>query len=148
MSHRNHLKIHAAHLDLDLRGEAEYVERAYAAIRPVLMERYRESLLAPGAIRETSELESIPRPAKAVKRAEPEPKIVNVVMCGEVYNKVFISERDRFDEGLLGRALSFDGLRRIYVNRSQESSFSKDFKFEKVLWRELTAAGRQAVKKG
>lgn len=148
MSRKNHLRIRAAHLDLDLKGEPEYVERAYLAIRPVLLERYRESLMVPTAIRETNENPAIAVTQKLPSVEEPEPRVVNLVLCNEVYNKIHVIERDGFEQSLLSRVLKFDGIRRIYINRSQETDFESNFTFGKVLWRELTSAGREAVKKG
>lgn len=149
MSRKNHLRISAKHLDLDLRGETEYVERAYNAIRSVLLDHYRDSLLEPNATRDTSELPTItPEQARKSFQSDPEARVVNLVLCNEVYNKVYLVESDEFDKGVLGPTFKFEEIRRIYVNQSQQTAFNASFKFGKVLWRELTAAGRNAVRQG
>lgn len=149
MSRKNHLRISAKHLDLDLRGETEYVERAYNAIRSVLLDHYRDSLLEPNATRDTSELPTItPEQARKSFQSDPEARVVNLVLCNEVYNKVYLVESDEFDKGVLGPTFKFEEIRRIYVNQSQQTAFNTSFKFGKVLWRELTAAGRNAVRQG
>lgn len=149
MSRKNHLRISAKHLDLDLRGETEYVERAYDAIRSVLLEHYRDSLLEPNATRETSELPAISQEqARKSFQSDPEARVVNLVLCNEVYNKIYLVESDEFDHGVLGKAFRFEEVRRIHVNQSQQAGFKPTFKFGKVLWRELTAAGRNAVRQG
>lgn len=155
MSGKNVLKIKAQSLDLELKGESEYIEQAYRAIREVLMERFRESIEAnrlnqqpPAAVeRATEELPVItPDQMRAHKSAEP--RNVHLALCDEVYNKIYLVDGQTGISGALGKVLDTNHVSRIYINRTQEAAFRGMLKFERVLWRELTAAGRDAVRKG
>lgn len=150
MSDNNQLKIKARSLDLELKGEPEYVEMAYRAVRDVLMERFRESLEARAetepADRATSELPVIT--PEQLRQQKPEPRHAHLVLCNEVYNKVYLIDGDRGIRGALGRVLNLDHIGRIYINRAQQDAFTDAVNFDRVLWRELTTAGRDAVRKG
>lgn len=146
---KNGLKIRAKDLHLDLEGESEYVERAYAAIRTVLMERYRESLEItlgdePSDVRSRQTL-----PLHTVSKSDADADLnqhVNVVICNEVYNKIHLANTDDLEASPFSRVIDFDSVRRIYLNRSQSGHFEKFVPVGKTLWRELTSAGRAAVK--
>lgn len=166
----NHLKIRARSLDLDLVGEAEYIVQAYDAIRGVLIERYRASIegATVGAHAEeradAGRRESAARISRSTMRLDEVsphettdglpsqvhagPQHVNVVMCNEVYNKICLVERDDMRRSIFDRALALDHVHRIYINRSQQERFQGHFNLGKVLWRELTSAGKAAVKRG
>ncbi len=154
MAKKNALKIRAKDLHFDLEGEFEYIERAYEAVRPVLMERFRESLeIELGGTRVPSESSIQSRetlPLHSVPKGDAESefaKHINVVICNEVYNKIHLAKADDLEESPFSRVLNFDHVRRIYVNRSQATDFEKLIPVGKTLWRELTSAGRAAVKR-
>lgn len=154
MSGKNVLKIKAQALDLELKGESEYIEQAYRAIREVLMDRFRESIEAHRRSQEpvepersTEELPVItPEQIRAHKKSEP--RNVHLALCDEVYNKIYMLDGQSGISGALGKILDTEHISRIYINRSQEDGFRNVLKFERVLWRELTSAGRDAVRKG
>jgi hypothetical protein len=153
---KNRLSIRAKSLNLDLVGESEYIIRAYDAIHPVLVERFEESV--EGVLDETSprrsEMDTMPMhrvvesPTRDPLPEAAGPNHVNVVVCNEVYNKIYLVSRDELSSTVFGNALDMDAVRRVFVNRSQRDQFQGFFKFGKVLWRELTAAGKEAVQKG
>lgn len=152
MSSKNSLKIRAKDLHLDLEGEYEYVERAYDAIRPVLMERFRASLeIELGGGPTTSEIRSrktLPL-NRVTKGAEADPDLaqhINVVICNEVYNKIHLAHANDLEQSHFSRVLDFEHVRRVYMNRSQSDRFEKFVPVGKTLWRELTSAGKAAVK--
>lgn len=151
---KNKLRIRAKSLDLDLAGESEYILRAYDAIQPVLMERFRESVDAvlDGATPEqhvkTIRMHGAVDPSKFPEQEQDEAvQHLNVVVCNEVYNKIYLMERVVVRSSIFGRVLDVDQIARVFVNQSQSPRFEEHFQLGKVLWRELTAAGRRAVKK-
>lgn len=151
MSPKNGLKIRAKDLHLDLEGEFEYVERAYEAIRPVLMERFRESLeieLGLGVSNEdVASRKTLPLNRVAKNDVDPDvAQHINVVICNEVYNKIHLAQFDDLNASPISRVIDFDRVRRMYINRSQSGDFEKFVPVGKTLWRELTSAGRAAVK--
>ncbi len=149
----NRLRIRAKSLNLDLVGEAQYIMRAYDAIHPVLVERFEESV---EGVLEDSAGPPTPRDPMAEtipmhKAIDPAmvrrpPQHINVVVCNEVYNKIYLVDRDEIVATPFHRILELGAVNRIYINRSQRERFRDFFKFGKVLWRELTAAGRAVVK--
>lgn len=153
MTSNNVLRIKAHALDLELKGDPEYIEMAYRAVRSVLMERFRESLEDNEARanapveRATEELPVITQEELRQHRAA-EPKNVHLALCDEVYNKVYLVDGKTGISGALGKVLVTDHISRIYINRSQQEHFTTMLKFERVLWRELTSAGRDVVRKG
>ncbi len=153
MTEKNMLKIKAHALDLELKGEPEYIEEAYRAVREVLMDRFRESLEARSDVdamqpeRPTEDLPVI-TPEQLKEHQSSEPRHLHLVMCDEVYNKVFlINGEDGIAEGLR-KVLDINNISRIYINRKDQDNFSELLTFDRVLWRELTSAGRDAVRKG
>lgn len=147
----NKLRIRAKSLNLDLSGEPEYILRAYDAIRPVLVERFVESvdLVLDDAAssvptgRRTLEMHAPVAAREAPTRREH----INVVVCNEVYNKIHLADRDELSESPFGQVIEMGEVRRIFLNRSQAARFREFFKFGKVLWRELTVAGKAVVKR-
>lgn len=144
---KNRLRIRAKSLNLDLVGEGEYIMRAYDAIHPVLVERFVESVeqildepeesLAP----ELSETIPMHRPVDPQRLPH-----MNVVVCNEVYNKIYLVDRDELRNTIFRDVIDLDAVGRIYINRSQRDRFRGFIRFGKVLWRELTSAGRAVVK--
>ena len=161
----NKLRIRAKSLNLDLVGEAEYSLRAYDAIHPVLVERFEESVQGvlddPTEFRSEPASETVRRPSmsKTIPMHKPvDPQSlsegsggshhINVVVCNEVYNKIYLVDREEIRISLFDKVLDLDRVNRIYINRSQRERFRGFFKFGKVLWRELTSAGKAVVKGG
>lgn len=153
----NRLRIRAKSLNLDLVGEAEYILRAYDAIHPVLVERFEESV--EGVLEEIDD-EELPSGRSPMAQTIPmhkpvDPKMleaglglphINVVVCNEVYNKIYLVDREEVRATAFDRVLNLASVNRIYINRSQRDQFRGFFRFGKVLWRELTSAGKAVVK--
>jgi len=146
------LRIKAHALDLELKGEPEYIEVAYRAVREVLMDRFRESLQARSDVdalepeRPTEELPVIT--PEQLREHQREPRHLHLIMCDEVYNKVYlINGEEGIAEGLR-KVLNIDQISRIHINRKDQEKFASLLTFDRVLWRELTSAGRDAVRKG
>lgn len=146
---QNRLQIRAKSLNLDLAGEPEYVESAYGAIREVLMDRFRDSLdiVEEEAVGVAEAPKTSGPVAGAVPQIQQSGGRVNVVLCNDVYNKIFVIDQDDIESSMFGKVIDTTLIRRIYLNRSQQGRFEEFFQFGKVLWRELTSAGRAAVKK-
>lgn len=146
----NRLRIRAKSLELDLSGDADYVLRAYDAVHTVLLERFAESV-------EGVLSDPLPDGAEATSRTIPmhkpyeptvtsEPQHINVVVCNEVYNKIYLVEEEAIRSTPLARAVDFSNVHRLYINRAQRDDFAPFVDAGKVLWRELTTAGRAVVK--
>lgn len=153
MADKNVLKIKAHALDLELKGEPEYVEEAYRAVREVLMDRFRESLQARPAVDELKPerpTEDVPviTPEQLREHQRSEPRHLHLVMCDEVYNKVYLINGEEGIADGFRETLNIGKVSRIYINRKDQDEFAKLLKFDRVLWRELTTAGRDAVRKG
>lgn len=71
---------------------------------------------------------------------------VSVALTSDLYNKVCVLDRGEFEASILGQALSFEQIGRIYIAQDQKERFERFFTLGKVLWRELTTQGRQAVR--
>lgn len=154
----NKLKIRAKSLNLDLVGEPEYILRAYDAIHPVLVERFEESVegvLDEPVVEHRAHAKTIPMHTPVTEQdlrkegstlPEESPQHLNLVVCNEVYNKIYLVDREELAGSMFSRAIDMDAVNRIYVNRSQRERFRSFFRFGKVLWRELTTAGKAVVK--
>lgn len=152
----NRLRIRAKSLELDLSGDADYVLRAYDAVHTVLMERFVESV--EGVLEEAATPATPPSSTLAAegsrtipmhKPYEPtleDPQHLNVVVCNEVYNKIYLVEAACVQRSPFARAIDFSNVRRVYINRTQRVEFAPFVETGKVLWRELTTAGKAVVK--
>lgn len=95
---------------------------------------------------------NLPSPAAAPSAREyqpPRPDLlshVSVALASDLYNKVCVLDRSEFEASILGSALEFEQIGRIYMPHEQKQRFDRFFTLGKVLWRELTAQGRQAVR--
>lgn len=146
---KNKLRIRAKSLNLDLAGEADYVLRAYDAIHPVLLERFEESVegVLDGPDQQVPDGSTMRMHAATPSEAAvASPSHLNVVICNEVYHKIHLVERERVDSSIFARSFDFENVTRVYINRSQRDAFRTVFPQGKVLWRELTAAGKAVVK--
>lgn len=94
----------------------------------------------------------IPRPnipPNNAREYQPRPDLlshVSVALASDLYNKVCVLDRSEFEASILGSALEFEQIGRVYLPHEQKKRFERFFTLGKVLWRELTAQGRQAVR--
>ena len=136
----NSLKITTGDTEFSLEGDVEYVERAYAAVRELMLERFVEAIHAqpeePPKLRQTM-------PMAQVMEDHPH---MSVITCNEVYHKIHLVDREVLENSDFSRAIEFKGVARVYINRDQQDHFREYFPFGKVLWRELTSAGRNAIR--
>ncbi len=155
---KNKLHIRAKSLELDLAGETDFVFRAYDAIKPVLMERFVESIdltlaavdpeiPSKRSVRSTAQLHGVRTGEKATDAAPQEQAShFNLVVCNRVYNKVYLVDREVLADGIFGESLDERQVTRVFINRSQVDQFEEHLPSGKVLWRELTTEGKRAVK--
>lgn len=137
----NRLKITTGDIEFTLEGDTDYVERAYAAVRDIMLERFVEAIHAgpppePDTIRTTMPMNQI----------SDENTQVSIISCNEVYHKIHLVDRVLLEKSEFSRIVDFKGVGRVYVNREQQERFKGYFPFGKVLWRELTSAGRAAIR--
>ncbi|MFU8804317.1 MAG: hypothetical protein ACNA8W_10945 [Bradymonadaceae bacterium] len=164
---KNILKIRAHALDLELSGDAAYVEDAYDAIRLVVMDRFERSLLKEASeASEVSEVEeelrkrsdTSPMYKAAIKQAAeaglPETTDaaadtpLHTVVVGDVYHNIGIIARGEFDKSIFGNVVSARKVERIFIDEIDEERLAKHFTFGKILWRELTSAGQSVIAGG
>jgi hypothetical protein len=153
MSSDNTLKITTDGLDLELDGDRDYIERAYLSMRRVLTEQFFETMRNnPQAGRETVEMQAASRDAidegPIPGAAASDERFINVVVSEEVYNKLYMLEEERLQKSILGRLLSLEGIKRIYLDENVERLFREGIDLGDTLWRELTNAGKAAIGRG
>jgi hypothetical protein len=153
MSSDNTLKITTDGLDLELDGDRDYIERAYLSMRRVLTEQFFETMRNnPQAGRETVEMQAASRDAidegPIPGAAGSDERFINVVVSEEVYNKLYMLEEERLQKSILGRLLSLEGIKRIYLDENVERLFREGIDLGDTLWRELTNAGKAAIGRG
>lgn len=147
----NRLRIRAGSLDMEFNGDADYVERAYEATRKILLECFRQCLREHAPVDEKSS-ESTKSSTQLLFNIDKEDiKPVenghaNVILIGDLYHKICLLERDKFDKSILRNIFVFEAIEDIYVPIDQSDRFRETLKFGKVLWRELTTRGREAVR--
>ncbi len=167
---QNKLKIEAESLDLELSGDADYVVRAYEAIREVLIERF-EATLAKGEASRSGSGKSGPvragmmepcpdttSPLHRVESASKNPLVQHVkagreltrfhlqfVVCTELYYRVAALTRNEFEESIFGDVINSEHISKLYVDESAAECLRDRIEFGSTLWRELTKAGKLAI---
>lgn len=163
-SQENRLTFRSATLNVELSGRADQVQQAYRALRAQLLEQIQFTSAEDFTLAEpTRPLPVLPNASQAgwVNRAtsarrsknaaQPEPEAlpeanyIHLVVCERTYNKMYLLDEARFSRSFLGKALSMDTLRRIYVDAAVEKQVRTGLEIGTTLWRELTAAGRAAM---
>ena len=163
----NHLKIEASTLTLEFSGEADEIRQGYQTTRELIISCFQEQLASIQAqqtsLDEDSEALYKRRnrtqpmhqldPAQKNKHAKswtpPNPDLlshVTLALYSDLYSKVCVLDRVEFENSIFNRLLHFENINRIYVMHNQKRHFSKYFTIGKVLWRELTPQGKQAVR--
>lgn len=160
----NKLSFRSSTLNVELSGQADQVQAAYRALRAQLLEQIRTATSEDFGLTEPtrplpvlSEMASagwVNRAASARREKdaahplpapEPETNYIHLVVCERTYNKMYLLDEARFTRGFLGKVLSMDALRRIYVDAAVEKQVRTGLEIGSTLWRELTAAGRAAI---
>jgi hypothetical protein len=162
---KNTLKIEASALKLELSGDQATVSQAYEMTRELLIRCFEEQfsrMEQQADLHTTRPLHVVPMPLvspaseapavnDAAKHWKPSPAQnvthINIVLASEFYNKVCVLDRVEFDTSILNKILHFDRIDRLYIRHEQYDTFTQHFTIGKVLWRELTANGKAAVRK-
>ena len=146
----NKLSIDARHIKLEFTGNQEDIRRGYDMTRELLIMHFHEQLARAEVERERDEVDT--RRAQRETQSQWAPPAphetlhISIALCSDFYNKVCVLERESYERSVFGRLLRFDHLQRLYIRSDQKEIFSKHFKIGKVLWRELTPEGRDAVR--
>ncbi|MFP4600336.1 MAG: hypothetical protein ACLFVJ_18925 [Persicimonas sp.] len=157
----NKLTIRTRALALELEGNAAEVRRAYGTLRTQLIEQFYQTMIGqtkPGKrsrANRTLELETVEAAAEKPPKTEPpednQPvenpagNFVGLVICEDIYNKMYLLDEERFRRSFLNKVLDGEKLRRIYVNAASEAQLRNSVEMGSTLWRELTSAGKVAV---
>ncbi|TXD38044.1 hypothetical protein FRC98_03865 [Lujinxingia vulgaris] len=151
---QNRLKIKAHSLDLELTGEAAYVEDAYQAIRSVVLQRFAQTLESDEAgtaekEKKRSNTQPLYRADGVKERIAPSREMaenhLHLVVCSELYHKVSVLARPELANTIFGKVLSADRIDHVYIDEADLGSLERHFEVGKTLWRELTASGRAVV---
>ncbi len=142
----NTLVIRTRGLDVELDGDAAAVRRAYRALRAQLVEHYFDTMAAqrPASRAPAPPVRGLGE-ASRPRDDSAEEHFINLVVCEDIYHKMYLVDEFRFAKGFLSRALRGSELRRIYVHADVEDRVRERLDVGKTLWRELTAAGKAAV---
>lgn len=146
MSNACTLMIRTSTLRVHLEGDPDFVRAAYAGLRRELLFRLVEEsrgLLGRGAG------QALPSsaPVEADTRRQTGPDFVWVYRCTDLYNKVHVVERRVLAGGDLGRFVDISQLKRVFVESGSPGLFEGLVPVGKTLWSELTALGRQRLRK-
>lgn len=145
----NKLSIRTRGLALDLEGDAAEVRRAYRALRSHLIEQFYETMIERrGPEDGTLELPVLDDglgESTVVDDDELKESFINLVICEDVYNKMYLLDEKRFEGSFLSGFLRGGELRRIYVHNGLEERLRDRVDLGSTLWRELTAAGKAVV---
>lgn len=152
---QNKLKIQAESLDLELSGDADYVRDAYAAIRPVVLQRFQSAL-------QKAELptpEDPPRKRQITQPLYKQPAIqkhivtsrgiadqhLRLIVCGDLYHKVSVLSRPDFEKSIFNSSIDIDSVEHVFVNEGDIDLLETHFPIGRTLWRELTPTGKSMV---
>ncbi len=162
----NKLTIDTQALSLELEGSSAEVRRAYGTLRTQLIEQFYQTMIGqtkPGQAgpskrsraNKTLELETVDAVADNASPTEPPNErqpvenpaenFVGLVICEDIYNKMYLLDEERFHRSFLSKVLDGEKLRRIYVNAASEAQLRNSVDMGSTLWRELTSAGKVAV---
>lgn len=141
MAKRNTIKVSTPDLCLELSGEANLLKDAYEAVRPILISHFAATFSASSSDDVTGQTRKPAILSAGTKEH------INFVVCNEVYNKVYLVELEDLEQASLSRVLDLSRVSRVFISRSQKDRFEEFFSMGKVLWRELTTAGRAVVKR-
>ncbi|RAL20563.1 hypothetical protein DL240_16125 [Lujinxingia litoralis] len=152
---QNRLKIKAHSLDLELTGEAAYVEDAYAAIRQVVLQRFSQTLDAhqgegePAPVRKRRNTQPLYRADQVKERIPPSREMadnhLHLVVCSELYHKVSVLPRPELAGTIFGALLHSECIDHVYIDEHDLAALAPHFDVGKTLWRELTRSGRAVV---
>ena len=158
----NRLKIEADALELELSGDADYVIRAYEAIRPVAMEQFEQTL----ARREQDDKRTtdVWEPEQTLGKERTDPQFgpdadaqhikaskqlmasgIQLVVCTAMYRRFAVLERKDFRSSIFGDTIDPTPVNKVYLGEEVASRLREEMEFGRTLWRELTKAGQAVV---
>lgn len=159
----NRLKIEADHIKLEFSGDSSNIRTGYEMTRELLIMHFQEQLQRAGTEaplpappasseppseqrkRDTTQQLHIVRDAK--NWVPPNQSMhISITLLSRLYNKVCTLEREEFEDSIFGDVIDFDHVQRVFIRSNQSHIFREHFEIGKVLWRELTAEGRAAVR--
>lgn len=130
------LKVKTEDVEFAVSGDPAFVESAYDAVQNLILERFVDATNAPNIeLAEETEVEEIDELCH-----------INLTVCNEVYGKVYLVRCEELQTLLFGNTIDFEGIQRIYIDRDLQPEVEKKITLGKVLWRELTTAGRAAIR--
>lgn len=146
LSSRCRLKLQSEQFKLDLEGDADLIRHAYASLRDEILRRL---MLTPrsavGATLVNPALQTVEQ--SSLSPSTPNQDYVWVYRCNDLYCKVGVAERKSFEQSTLGRLVNPWKLRGVYLEGGEGGQLSELVPAGKTLWSELTAVGRERLRK-
>lgn len=153
----NKLSIRSAELNIDMKGSAAEVSRAYRSIRTQLTEAFYKTINAERGpddrtlqLRAEDLIEVAPE-AKSAPVSVQTPlsdNFFNMVVCEETHRKVYLIDDIRFERSFLGKALAIQPIGKVYVDSKAEQRVRSGLDMGSTLWRQITPAGKATMFKG
>ncbi len=141
----NHLSIKTTSIEFSVSGDTVFVEKSYEAVRELILERFIESTRMemfpeiPAA--DISEVISEPMPDQSEELDH-----ISFIECNDVYLKVYFVTREELSQTIFSESIDFDAIQNVYVGSGENPAFDEHITLGKALWRELTTAGRAAIR--
>lgn len=156
----NKLSVKCAQLTVALEGSAEEVSRAYRSMRTQLTEVFYTTLNADRSpddrtlqLPRADLMEADDSPADTEKTDDagnlrPSENFLNLVVCEQTHHKIYLIDDVRFERSLLSKALAIEPIGRIYIDAKVEERVRASLDVGSTLWRQITPAGKAAMRKG
>jgi hypothetical protein len=138
---KNVVRIDTSAFQVELSGDETYVVEAYEALRPILLKSYRALLHTPRRV--TEKMAAVGAPVASLVSVERTHFFA--IWFSSIYHKVLMVSIKDMDTCPLASQLDFAKISRLYVDREHREGIP-DFPQGKVLWRELTEAGKSAMR--
>lgn len=134
----NHLSVKTSTVEFSVSGDTEFIEQAYEAVRSLILEKFVDATNKP--------VDIPPSEVQPLSDLSEEMTHISFIACNDIYRKVYFVTPAELSETPFGEAIDFDGIQNVYLDRELQPEFEKHMTLGKALWRELTTAGRTAIR--
>ncbi len=143
MGSKGSLRLRGANFSLDLKGDQDFIRKAYESLREDIAQQIRSPGDGPGNTLRIPALSAGAEPELPDNSQE----FVWVRRCTDLYSKVSVSQRAAIAESPLGKTIHSWRLHGIFLE-SEESTFLEHLVPPgKTLWSEFTSSARDRFKR-
>ena len=139
----NHLSVKTSTVQFSVSGDTEFIEQSYEAVRTLILERFVD---ATKVARQTQPSPPMNTDVNLAADFSEEVTHISFIACNDIYRKVYFVTPAELSETPFGQSIDFVGVQNIYFDRELQPEFEKHITLGKALWRELTTAGRTAIR--